>query len=105
MQATKKLLDVTRDRRKKLKKEKEKRKMGKYQRPKNFFNSHFFMQKNLYFVKTQIWKNFVIIIYIATLFLLQFFYQKRSFRYQRRMGIWVCIGSIDAVLDPKIQVF
>ena len=31
MQATKKLLDITRDRRKTLKKEKEKRKMGKYQ--------------------------------------------------------------------------
>ena len=47
-----------------------------------FFYSHFFMQKNLYFAKTQIWKKFVIIVYIATLFLLQFFYWKRSFRYQ-----------------------
>ena len=44
------------------------------------------ISNNKNFVKTQIWKNFVIIVYIATLFVLQFFhmagYWKRSFRHQ-----------------------
>ena len=45
MQATKKLLNITRDRRKTLKKEKEKRKMGKYQTTKIFFAVTFLCRK------------------------------------------------------------
>ena len=60
MQATKKLLDITRDRRKKLKKEKEKRKMGKYQRPKNFFNSHFLCRKIYILLKHKFGKTLLL---------------------------------------------
>ena len=45
MQATQKLLDITRDRRKSLKEEKEKRKMGKYQTTKFFFTVTFLGRK------------------------------------------------------------
>ena len=59
------------------------------------------MYKILYFVKTQIWKNFVIIVYIATLFVLQFFSHGRLLETQFQMPTPICIGLIDAVLDPK----
>ena len=45
MQATKKLLDMTRERRKTLKKEKEMRKMGKYQTTNFFFTVTFLCRK------------------------------------------------------------
>ena len=86
MQATKKLLDITRDRRKTLKKEKEKWKMGKYQTTKKFFTVTFLCRKIYILLKYEFGKIFVIIVYLATLFVLQLFhmagYWKGSFRYQ-----------------------
>ena len=74
------MLDITRDSRKTLKKEK-KTKMRKNQKTtinNFFFYFYFFILKILYFVRRRIWKNLV---YVVT-FVLQFFrvagYWKKS---------------------------
>ena len=58
------------------------------------------MYKSLYFVETQIWKNFVIIVYIATLFVLQFFSDGKLLetQFQLPTPIWVYIGFTDTIL-------
>ena len=63
------MLDIARDRKKTLKKEKEKRKIRQSQITINIFLLLIFYIKKLHFARKHIWKN---IVYIVT-FVLQFF--------------------------------